>query len=96
MRAVIHTDQGHRGRACLIAGIHHGADHAHGMDSLIWTVLHIKCGRSSQFALHVAQRISLFRDGEGSHLQAGLDKDRLECIPLSGILAVGADTAGNG
>lgn len=96
MAAIIHAHQRHGRGARLKAFEHQRGYHAHGMARFGGAVLHVLLDHAHQLALHIAQGVALFRDGEAGHLQGGLFKDGAQRGPLLLICAVGLDALRDG
>ena len=82
MAAVVHAHQRHRCRAGNIAVPHQRGDDGHRVAGFLRSVLQVRLHRGEILALQVPQRVSLFRNRKGHHLQAGRLKDALQFAPV--------------
>ena len=96
MAAVVHGHQRNRVRAGAKAAQHHRADDAHRVTRGVRALGHVRDDDRHQLAGHVAQRVALLRDGEGDHLQGGIDENLRKARHLARVLRVGAQALGDG
>ena len=66
------------------------------MTGCVGALGHVRDDDRHQLAGHVAQRIALLRNGEGDHLQGGIDENLRKARHLARVLRVGAQALGDG
>ena len=94
--AVVHAHQGDGRRPRLIAGVEHGRGHAHGVPGAVRAAFQVGAHHGQKLALQIRQRIALFGDGVGHHLQLRAAEHRLQLFPVLPCLRRGGKTAGHG
>ena len=96
MGTVVHAHHSDGLSAGLEAGKQHCRHDCHGMTSLVGAIGDVLDDKGHHFALHVGQGIALLGDGEGRHLQRGIDEASLQLLPLGIVSRIGSDALGDG
>ena len=96
MAAVVHAHQGDRRRSRQIACVKHGRRHTHGVPRAVRAVFQIGTHHGKKFTPEIRQRIALFGDGIGYHLQFRAAEHSPQSFPVLPCLRRGGKPAGHG